>query len=327
MNEQIKEFIYNKIRENNRIVLFRHARPDGDCIGATKGMRGLIKKTWPHKEVFICDPSSSDLLDFMGEDALPTSDDFYGEALGIVLDTASVARISSDKHALCKEVIKIDHHIPVENYGDFAWVEEERSSCCEMVVDFAMTYVDTLKLDSETATHLYTGMVTDSGRFKHNDVTGDTLRCAAFLLDAGVDTEKLFAKLYLEPYDNLKFKAKVYDNLQITENGVAYIYVDRAMQAEFNLTHEKASGAISMLDSIKGSICWIAFIESEEDNYIRVRIRSRFLPTNTLAEQFRGGGHAYACGATLYSVDEIPTLLGVADAMVKDYKENNEGWL
>lgn len=327
MNELIKEVIYNKIRENNRIVLFRHARPDGDCIGATKGMRGLIKKTWPHKEVFICDPSSSDLLDFMGEDALPTSDDFYGEALGIVLDTASVARISSDKHALCKEVIKIDHHIPVENYGDFAWVEEERSSCCEMVVDFAMTYADTLKLDSETATHLYTGMVTDSGRFKHNDVTGDTLRCAAFLLDAGVDTEKLFAKLYLEPYDNLKFKAKVYDNLQITENGVAYIYVDRAMQAEFNLTHEKASGAISMLDSIKGSICWIAFIESEEDNYIRVRIRSRFLPTNTLAEQFRGGGHSYACGATLYSVDEIPTLLGVADAMVKDYKENNEGWL
>ncbi len=327
MNELIKEVIYNKIRENNRIVLFRHARPDGDCIGATKGMRGLIKKTWPHKEVFICDPSSSDLLDFMGEDALPTSDDFYGEALGIVLDTASVARISSDKHALCKEVIKIDHHIPVENYGDFAWVEEERSSCCEMVVDFAMTYADTLKLDSETATHLYTGMVTDSGRFKHNDVTGDTLRCAAFLLDAGVDTEKLFAKLYLEPYDNLKFKAKVYDNLQITENGVAYIYVDRAMQAEFNLTHEKASGAISMLDSIKGSICWIAFIESEEDNYIRVRIRSRFLPTNTLAEQFRGGGHAYACGATLYSVDEISTLLGVADAMVKDYKENNEGWL
>ena len=326
MNREIKLDILNKIKEYSHILLFRHTRPDGDCIGATKGLRSLIKNTWAEKDVYIIDPSSSDLLEFMGEEALPSSDDIYENSLGIVLDTASTSRISSAKYSLCRELIKIDHHIPVENYGNIEWVEENRSSCCEMIVDFCMSFSDVLRLDIKAATDLYTGMVTDSGRFKHNDVTGNTLRCAAFLLDAGVETETLYARLYLEPYNNLKFKAKVYENLQITENGVAYIYVDKKMQADFNLTYERACGAISMLDSIKGAICWIAFIEND-DEPIRVRIRSRFLPVNTLAEQFRGGGHAYACGATLLSKDEVPIILGVADKMIKEYKDNNEGWI
>ena len=327
MNDQTKNIIFDKIKEYNRIALFRHIRPDGDCIGATKGLLGIIKNTWPEKEVYICDQSKSDLLNFMGEDTCPTSDEFYNEALGIVLDTASASRISSDKYTLCRELIKIDHHIPADNYGNIMWVEEERSSCCELIVDFCMTFQGELNLNSETATHLFTGMVTDSGRFKHNDVSGDTLRCAAFLLDKGVDTESLYARLYLEPYESVKFKARVYEKLQITENGVAYVYIDRAMQSEFNLTLERASAAIGMLDSIKGSICWIAFIESDVDDTIRVRVRSRFMPTNTLAEQFGGGGHAYASGASLNFSSEVNDLLAAADTMVKNYKENNEGWI
>jgi len=327
MNSQIKELIYNKIKQYNTVLLFRHIRPDGDCIGATKGLRGLIKYTWPDKEVYIVDSSHSDLLDFMGVDTYPSSDTIFKDALAIVLDTASLSRISNDMHSSCKEIIKIDHHIPVDNYGDYSWVEEDRSSCCEMIVDFAMTFKDYLKINSETATYLYTGMVTDSGRFKHNDVSGNTLRCAAFLLDIGVNTEELFARLYLEPYEVLKFKSKVYENLSITDDGVAYIYVDHEMQEEFGLTNERASGAINMLDSIKGAICWIAFIESGDDTSIRVRLRSRFMPTNTLAEQYGGGGHAFASGATLNSKDQIKEFLSKANSMVKEYKENNEGWI
>ena len=99
------------------------------------------------------------------------------------------------------------------------------------------------------------------------------------------------------------------------------------MQSEFNLTLERASAAIGMLDSIKGSICWIAFIESDVDDTIRVRVRSRFMPTITLAEQFGGGGHAYASGASLNFSSEVNDLLAAADTMVKNYKENHEGWI
>ncbi len=328
MNYEIKKQILDKMAEYSRIILFRHVRNDGDCVGATKGLKEILRLTWPEKEVYVIDAETAKYLEFMGPEDEELPDEMYADALGIVLDTASESRISNKKYTLCREVIKIDHHIPLEHYGSIEWVEEERSSCCEMVVDFYNTFRDVLKINSEAATHLYTGMVTDSGRFKYSGVTGDTLRNAAILLDVGVDTDLLFARLYLEAYEYLKFKAHIYNRMQITENGVAYIYIDRAMQEEFNLSLEQASACIGNLDSIRGCISWIAFIESgDEAGTIRVRLRSRFVHINSVAEKYRGGGHVCASGATVYNREEVDSLLADADALVKEYKETHEGWL
>ena len=327
-NIEVMSLILRKIKDYNRIMIFRHVRNDGDCVGATKGMKAIIKDTWPEKEVYLIDQDTAKYLEFLGPEDEPVADELYTDALGIVLDTASEARISNQKYKLCKELIKIDHHIPLESYGDINWVEEERSSACEMVVKFYNAFRDELKLTSEAATYLYTGMVTDSGRFKYSEVDGDTLRHAAILLDVGVDTETLFARLYLEAYEYLKFKAHIYQRMQITENGVAYIYIDQAMREEFNLSLEQASACIGNLDSIRGCICWIAFIETgDEKNSIRVRLRSRFVHINSIAENYNGGGHACASGATVYSKEEVDALLRDADAHIKEYKETHEGWL
>lgn len=328
MNLEIKQKILQKIREYDRIFLFRHVRNDGDCVGASKGLKRILQLTWPEKEVYLIDKDTAAYLAFLGPEDAPVDDDLYRDALGIVVDTASVARISNKNFTLCKELIKIDHHIPLENYGDLMWVEEERSSCCEMIVDFYSTFRDELKIDSEAATYLYTGMITDTGRFKYSGVVGDTLRCGAVLLDVGVDTDTLFARLYLEAYEYLKFKAHIYQRMQITENGVAYIYIDRAMQEEFQLSLEQASACVGNLDAIRGCICWIAFIENgDEAQSIRVRLRSRFVHINGVAERYRGGGHACASGATVYGEEEVQALLRDADALVKEYKETHEGWL
>ena len=328
MNNETMRAILQKIKEYDHIMLFRHVRNDGDCVGATKGLKRIIQLTWPEKEVHLIDHDTAKYLEFLGPEDPEVSDEVYADALGIVLDTASEARISNKKYKLCKELIKIDHHIPLETYGDLQWVEEERSSCCEMIVAFYDAFRDELKLDSQGATYLYTGMVTDSGRFKYSGVNGDTMRMAGVLLDIGVDTDILFARLYLEAYEYLKFKAHIYDRMQITPNGVAYIYLDKAMQEEFNLSQEQASACIGNLDSIRGCISWIAFIETgDELNTIRVRLRSRFVHINTVAEQFRGGGHACASGATVYNREEVEALLAAADATVKEYKETHEDWL
>lgn len=319
--------IFDKIKAYDRIMLFRHVRMDGDCTGAVKGLKGLITATWPHKEVYIIDGQTSDYLSFMGEDDAPIDDALYADALGIVIDTASVKRISSDKYALCKELIKIDHHIDVEQYGDIAWVEEDRSSACEMIAAFYAAFRQELVLTQQAATHIYTGMVTDSGRFQYEGVTGDTLRLAALMLDAGIDTETLYAHLYLRDFASLKFKAYIYEHMQLTENGVAYLYVDRAMQKQFHLSFETASAAISYLDSIRGSLIWLAFIENPDSDEIRVRLRSRFVTVNQLAERYHGGGHACASGATVYSREEMQQLLQEADKTLKDYKATHEGWL
>lgn len=328
MNFETKQAILQKLKDNDRIMLFRHVRNDGDCVGATKGLKEIIKATWPEKEVYLIDRDTAKYLEFMGPEDEEVADEVYESALGIVLDTASEARISNKKYKLCKKLIKIDHHIPLENYGSICWVEEERSSCCEMVVDFYSTFKDQLVLNSTAATHLYTGMVTDSGRFKYSGVNGETMRNAAVLLDVGVDTDRLYARLYLEAYEYLKFKAEIYKRMQITENGVAYIYIDQAMQQEFGLSLEQASACIGNLDSIRGSICWLAFIENgDEEGSIRVRLRSRFVHINGVAEHYRGGGHACASGATVYGTDEVQALLAEADALVKEYKETHEDWL
>lgn len=328
MNREIMAKILDKIREYDRIMLFRHIRNDGDCVGASKGLKAIIQLTWPEKEVYLIDADTSAYLAFLGPEDAPVADELYQDALGIVLDTASEARISNKKYTLCKELIKIDHHIPLENYGDLIWVEEERSSCCEMIAKFYDTFRDELKIDSQAATYLYTGMVTDSGRFKYDGVTGETLRCAAVLLDVGVDTQTLFARLYLEAFEYLKFKAHIYDRMQVTENGVAYIYIDRAMQEEFQLSLEQASACVGTLDSIRGCIAWMVFIENgDAEGSIRVRLRSRFVHINGIAEKYRGGGHACASGATVYGMEEVKALLADTDALLKEYKATHEDWL
>ena len=328
MNIEIMQTILQKIKEYDRIMLFRHVRNDGDCVGATKGLKAIIKLTWPEKEVYLIDTDTAAYLEFMGPEDEPVAEELYTDALGIVLDTASEARISNKNYALCKELIKIDHHIPLENFGDYIWVEEERSSCCEMIVAFYEAFRDELKIDSEAATYLYTGMVTDSGRFKYSGVSGDTMRAAGTLLDVGVDTDTLFARLYLEAFEYLKFKAEIYRRMKVTENGVAYIYVDKAMQEEFNLTLEQASACVGTLDSIRGCISWMVFIDTgDEKGSIRVRLRSRFVTINQIAEKYHGGGHACASGATVYSTQEMEQLLQDTDAHVKQYKETHEGWL
>ena len=326
-NYEVKKAILEKIKEYKNIIISRHVRPDGDAVGSTLGLARILRLTFPEKQVYVVNGDYAEYTAFLGsEDAQPDAAR-YAESLAIVIDTATPDRISNKSWQSAREVIKIDHHIDVAPYGNIAWVEEHRSSACEMIADFYMTFREELKIDREAATCIYAGMVTDSGRFRFRSVSGETLRCAAALLDLGVDTDTLFAHLYLEKLDAFRFRAYVYENIKMTPHGVAYIYVDRAMKEHFSLTDEEASNVVTCLDSIKGSIIWLAFIDNSDGATIRVRLRSRFMEINTLAEKYRGGGHQCTCGATLLHKSEIAKLLADADQMVAEYKSTHEGWL
>ena len=155
-NLSVMQQILERIKAYDHIMLFRHVRMDGDCAGATKGLKALILASFPEKTVQIIDDQHSDYLDFMGVDDAPVGDDAYADALGIVIDTASVKRISNQKYALCKELIKIDHHIDVEQYGD----------------TFIVTYTTTDAIH-ESLTGTYAVIVTDgksSAYWTHDDL-------------------------------------------------------------------------------------------------------------------------------------------------------------
>ena len=318
--------ILDKIKEYNRIIIFRHKRPDGDAVGSTQGLREILRLSFPEKEIYLNNSDFSDYISFLGDEDAPLSDEAYGEALGIVIDTATSDRISNPRYNLCREIVKIDHHIPVEGYGNYEWVEEERSSASEMIAEFYHTFRDELKINEAAATYIYTGMVTDSGRFRFRSVSGDTLRLAGMLVDLGIDLDRLYANLYMKDFHTLKFQAYVYNRLKMTENGVVYLHVTDKMREKFDLTFEEACASVSYMDSIKNSLIWIAFIDAPNGE-IRVRLRSRFVTVSEIAERYHGGGHACAAGATVYSAKEMRALIGEADERLGDYKRNNEGWL
>lgn len=327
MNKEKMRIVLQKIKEYDRIIIFRHFRPDGDAIGSTKGMREILRLSFPEKEIYLLNSDFSDYLEFLGGEDKPIADELYKDALALVLDTGSEDRISNKKYKLCREIVKIDHHIDHQPYGDYCWIEEEKSSTCEMVAEFYYTFRDQLKINREAATYIYAGMVTDSGRFRFRSVDGDTMRYAGMLLDLGVDTDKLYANLYIKDFHELKFQSYVYNKIKMTENGVAYIFVNKAMQKKFKLTSEQASACVSFMESIRGSLIWVAFIENVEKKEIRVRMRSRFVTISDIAERYNGGGHACAAGATLCKKSDINLLLNEADQKLKEYKESNEGWL
>lgn len=320
------EAIINEIRAHDTVILHRHFRPDGDAMGSQIGMKHLILENFPGKQVYMVGDGAG-YLSFMEDsvmDQIP--DSAFDGALSMILDCGGANMVSDNRYSLAHRTVRMDHHLYTGSFTDGEVIDSSFESCCGFIALMAMECG--WKLNVTAARSLYTGMVTDSGRFRYEGVNGDTLRCAAAMLDIGIDTETLYANLYLDTYDALKFTAHVYEKMQQTENGVAYIFVDKAMQEQFNLTLEQAGSCVNDMDSIRGCLAWIAFIETgDEKGTIRVRLRSRFVHINGIAEKYRGGGHACASGATLYSKDEIALLLHDADAHVKEYKETHEGWL
>ena len=325
MTKETALAVLEKIESYDRIILTRHLRPDGDAVGSAKGLQAILKASFPEKEILVINEDYADQTAFLGPEDAQIPEEEYRNALVIVLDSAEKERVSNKKIGAAKELIRFDHHVEVEPYGDISVIEPQLSSTCELIVNWYRLLSDRLVLNKEAATYLYAGMVTDSGRFRFDSTTAGTLRDAALLLDQGVETEPLYANIYMEDFDILKYQAYAYGQMKRTENGVVYLYVDKAMKEEFHLTPEQASNSVNLMDSIKGSLIWLAFIQY--DKFIRVRLRSRFVTIRGLAAEYGGGGHDCAAGATIYSEAEMQEMLRKADAILKEYKATHEGWL
>ena len=189
-------------------------------------------------------------------------------------------------------------------------------------MDFYETFKDKLVMPIESATALYTGLVTDTGRFRFRSVNGTTLHLAGNILEQGINTEKIYTHLNTKDPSGFKLQGYVYQNFKLTESGVAYAFITKKLMKKFNASVEDASNLVNCMDSIKGSLIWILFVEY--DNEIRVRLRSRYIPVVSIGEQFNGGGHANACGATLSNKKQIKDLLKIANDNLKAFKEENK---
>lgn len=311
--------LYKKIKEYDTIIITPHARPDGDCIGSALGLKDMIQSTFPNKNVYASG-EETDYLKFLGRlDEI--KDDVFKGALVIALDTANKERIADQRYDQGDYLIKVDHHILVDSYGKLEIVDTNSPAVCEMMVDFYTLFKKKLSLSSVGAKALYTGILTDTGRFKYSGVSAKTFQAVAELYEAGLDAEDVHKNLEVMSENLIRFKGYVLLNYQKTKNGVAYIKITDALRKEFEVTTEEASSLVNELSRFEDCPIWVLMAEYEED-IVRARIRSNGPDISVVANQFDGGGHARASGANLGTWERGDALLETLDTVAKAYKES-----
>lgn len=306
--------VLQAIKDFDRIIIHRHSFPDGDAIGSQVGLAFLIKDNFPEKQVFMVgDPATRfPFVEGATMDEIP--DEYYQNALAFVLDCGAKKLINDNRYTLATKTIRFDHHLYVEEICDIDVVDSTYESCCGLIAMFAKE--TGLKLSKISASALFTGMVTDSGRFVFDSTTARTFELASFLLSEPIDTATLYYNLYAEEFSEIIKKADNKHKIKFSEHNVAYIY---STLEEVKKAKEEAPvisrSMVGLMKDIKGVFIWVNFTEDEE--FVRVEIRSNKYNINPIAVKYGGGGHQKASGCTVKDYDEAMKLLADLDEIAR----------
>ena len=312
------EAILREIQNHDTIILHRHNRPDGDALGSQFGLKYILEANFPHKTVYAVgdDPGNYRFIGGGILDEIP--DSTYDDALAIILDSGAASLISDDRYRLAAKTARIDHHIFTGKIADAEVIDSTYESCCGLITEFAVEC--NLNIPSDAAKALYTGMVTDSGRFRYDGTSSRTHRLAARLREENFDTNDIYRNLYADDYENKKRKAQFILKVQFTENRVAYIYTTKEEVKELGISVFSASrGMVNTMADIRDTDIWVNFTEDEEG--ILCEIRSGGPNINPIAVKYGGGGHAKASGATVPNYETAMAMLKDLNEMAGGYKE------
>ena len=310
MFEQIK----NAIERFDRILIHRHSRPDGDAMGSQIGLRELLRHNYPEKEVFAVGDSTGFFSFMEGAVMDEVPDTAYEGALAIVLDCGAEHLISDTRWKTAACTVRLDHHIFVGQLAEFEVIDTSFESCCGMVA--ALAEESGWALTPLAAKSLYTGMVTDSGRFRYDGTTARTFRLAAFLMEQPIDTNELFRQLYADDFESKKRKAQFVLKTQFSPKNVAYIYTTREEFEAMGLdTFTVSRAMVNTMADIRGVDIWVNFTETE--NGVLCELRSSRYNINPIAVKYGGGGHAKASGATVPDRDTAMAMLADLDEMME----------
>lgn len=314
--------IKKEIKKYDDIVIARHIGADPDALGSQFALRELIKINFPEKRVIaLGNPASR--FKYMG--TLDKDDEMdFSKALLIVLDTPDIKRIDINVDInKFSNIIKIDHHPFVEKYASIEVMDEDASSTSQLIVEFILA--NKLKINDTIAKYLYTGIVSDTDRFLHDYTSKRTFELVNFLLDCGhFKVTSVYEPLYMRPLEEIRFQGYIYQNMEITDNGLAYIKITDDLMKEYKVDSASAGNMINELKFIDKIIVWVFFSEDTKSNLIRANIRSRGPYINELATIYGGGGHKYASGARLTSWKQTQNMIEDLDNLVKEYNDKKE---
>ncbi len=316
------EHIIEAIQEYSRIIIHRHSRPDGDALGSQIGLAELIRATYPDKTVYTVGDSAGRYAFMDGAEMDEIPDKAYEGALAVILDSAEESLVSDSRYTLASKTVRIDHHIWCATFTDLEVVDTSFESCAGMIAAFARE--SGLTLSKKSATAIFTGMVTDSGRFRYDSTSARTFELAAFLMSAGIDTEKLYRRLYSGTLDDAKLKAAFIERIRIFENSsVAFIYTTASEIAETGRDAFTISrGMVNLMSDITGIDIWVNF--TEIDGSVMCELRSSKYNINPVAVRYGGGGHKKASGADVRDYDEAMKMLADLKALTEACGESDE---
>ena len=306
------EHILEAIKNHDRIIIHRHNKPDGDAIGSQVGLKHILLENFPGKEIYTVGDSSAFTSFMAGTTMDQVPDELYADALAIILDTSARHLISDDRYTTAATTARIDHHLFVEKIADIEVTDSSYESCCGLIAAFAKE--QGLRLNSMAAQSLFTGMVTDSGRFRYDSTSAQTFRMASFLMEQNFDVNEIYRNLYADSYESRKLKAMFTLKIQFTPRNVAYIYTTKEEVQELNMEVFSISrGMVGTMADMKGVDIWVNFTET--DKGVLCELRSSKYNINPIAVKYGGGGHQKASGATVADRETAMAMLADLDAL------------
>ncbi len=317
------------------IVIIPHKNPDGDAIGSTLGLFHYLKQ-YHHNVVIIAPNDYPDFLKWMPEESSilkyendKASCDTLIEHAEVIftLDFNSLGRIGDMESVIttAKGIkVMIDHHQQPDDYATYTYSDVSMSSTCEMVFNFIEMLDDVDKINSAIATCLYTGIMTDTGSFRFPSTTSTTHKIIGELIKKGANNSEIHNNIYdTNSYDRLQLLGRALSNLKvIPEYRTAYITLTQEELNTFNFKKGDTEGFVNYGLSLKGIVFAAIFIESHQDEIIKISLRSKgdFSVNELSRTHFNGGGHTNAAGgrSTLSLKDTVDKFISI----LPNYKQD-----
>lgn len=292
--------MWEEVSKAERIAIAGHLRPDGDCIGSCLGLYNYISDNFncsidlyleeiPEEFFFL---KNSDKINSLFPDVKPY-DIFFA------IDCGDAERLGKAGKYL-KHAVKsycIDHHNTNVGYADVNLIRPQASATAELMCDI----LDSGKFTKEIAECFFTGIVHDTGVFKHSNTTEHTFRIAGMLKQFGVNTSQVidgtfFEKTYIQ---NQILGRCLMESILCFDGKVIFSSVDRKTQALYGLVSSDTDGVIDQLRVTKG--VEVAILLKEMNPRVwRVSMRSNnIVNVAEICCNFGGGGHIRAAGCTL----------------------------
>lgn len=291
-----------------RIVMTTHVNADGDGMGSEVALVHLLRALG--KQVAIVNPTPLPLRFLFLMDGLAAHDSsgapvpaIKAADLFLVLDIADLGRLGALAELIRQRGIItacIDHHLSPGTLPDGPrLVDPAASATAELVHDLALTM--DWEISTDAARALYVGLLTDTGGFRFGNTTPRVLRVAAELLERGLDPERVYEQVYATaPVGRIRLTAAVLDTLvHEPELGLTWVVVPDGLMERFEVSPDDLDGLVEFARSIQGTRLALLFRKLASGK-VKVSFRSvGDFDVALFAQQFGGGGHAKASGASL----------------------------